>query len=258
MTNHEYAVEANFQGTSMVLGAKRSTSKSSKSTKSTSASTGASGVKKAKYSRLPAKLREDLILDEAVKYFAEFGPDAGTSGLASRLGMTQPLVYRYFSSKEHLFDQAYKSLWNNIHNPEWEVMLTDYNTDIEECLTKFYLDYSNVVLNYSAMRLSLFVRLYRKSPGGLFYARLRDIIFPLIVKLLRRNFAASAARGPITDDEMELVETLHGSIVHLAQRRWVDEQVHPRESDTEHLIRLKVRLFLSGARTMLPQLRSPG
>jgi AcrR family transcriptional regulator len=48
--------------------------------------------------RLPRDTREQLIVKEAVRFFAEFGFGGRTRELARRLGVTQPLLYRYFPS----------------------------------------------------------------------------------------------------------------------------------------------------------------
>lgn len=210
----------------------------------------------AKFARLAPEVREDLIVDEATRYFAEHGPDASTTELARRLGITQPLLYRYFPTKDALIEKVYIAMWRTLHNPDWELLIDDRNRNIEDRLTDFYIDYTRVVLTYSATRLTLFVRLHNLAPKRRYYVGLRDRIFPLMVRAVRRDLLKVDPSPPVSDDEMELVETLHGGIVHLAQRRWVEPHPHPREHDTNHLIRLKVRLFLPGARAMLPLLRS--
>ena len=52
--------------------------------------------------RLKSGERERQIHVEAAKLFAERGFDAGTSELAERLGIAQPLLYRYFRNKDDL------------------------------------------------------------------------------------------------------------------------------------------------------------
>ena len=43
--------------------------------------------------------RERQIVEGAVAYFAEVGLDGQTRELARRLGITQPLLFRYFPTK---------------------------------------------------------------------------------------------------------------------------------------------------------------
>ncbi len=46
--------------------------------------------------RLAPEARERLILDEAIRYFSDVGFGGQTRELSRRLGITQPLLYRYF------------------------------------------------------------------------------------------------------------------------------------------------------------------
>ena len=52
---------------------------------------------------MPPGEREAQIVAEAVRFFAETGFEGQTRELAARLGITQPLLYRYFPTKEALF-----------------------------------------------------------------------------------------------------------------------------------------------------------
>lgn len=47
---------------------------------------------------------------EAIRYFAEFGFAASTRGLARRAGITQPLLYRYFPTKDQLIQRLFEEL----------------------------------------------------------------------------------------------------------------------------------------------------
>jgi len=55
--------------------------------------------------RLPRHERERLIVEEAVRFFAEVGFEGQTRALAQRLGVTQPLLYRYFPDKGALIER---------------------------------------------------------------------------------------------------------------------------------------------------------
>jgi len=48
--------------------------------------------------------REKLIVGEAIRFFSEVGFSGQTRELSRRLGITQPLLYRYFPSKRALRD----------------------------------------------------------------------------------------------------------------------------------------------------------
>lgn len=59
--------------------------------------------------RMKPSERRDLILAGAIDYFAEFGFAGKTRELSDRLGITQPLLYRYFPSKKALMEEVLKS-----------------------------------------------------------------------------------------------------------------------------------------------------
>ena len=51
--------------------------------------------------------REQLIIDGAIQFFADVGFAGQTRELAQRLGITQPLLYRYFPTKQDLIEKVY-------------------------------------------------------------------------------------------------------------------------------------------------------
>ena len=52
--------------------------------------------------------REQFIVDEAVKFFAEQGFGGQTRELAKRMGITHSAIYRHFPSKEALIERVYE------------------------------------------------------------------------------------------------------------------------------------------------------
>jgi AcrR family transcriptional regulator len=61
--------------------------------------------------RLAAAEREQQIIAEAVRFFAEVGFTGQTRELAQRLHITQPLLYRYFPTKQDLIERVYKDVF---------------------------------------------------------------------------------------------------------------------------------------------------
>ena len=61
--------------------------------------------------RLGRDERERLIVEGAVRFFAEEGFEGQTRRLAARLGITQPLLYRYFPSKRALVERVYQEVF---------------------------------------------------------------------------------------------------------------------------------------------------
>ena len=63
--------------------------------------------------RRPSGERRQEFIEKAIDFFAEEGFESSTRGLAKRLGVTQPLLYRYFHSKEDLISEVYDAVYVN-------------------------------------------------------------------------------------------------------------------------------------------------
>jgi AcrR family transcriptional regulator len=61
--------------------------------------------------RLPRNEREQMIVQEAIRFFAEVGFEGQTRELARRLGITQPLIFRYFPTKDDLIERVYQEVY---------------------------------------------------------------------------------------------------------------------------------------------------
>jgi AcrR family transcriptional regulator len=199
--------------------------------------------------RMPAKDREESILRGATTYFAENGLGAGTTELARRLHIAQPLLYRYFPSKDALVDGVYERLAPEHHwRQEWEQLLEDTTIPLRERLKRFYADYAVSVLTYEHVRLFLFSGLTKNVYNTRYYEQVTERILRRVALALRHEYG-DGSDGPVTPDELELAQSLHGAVYHIAFRRWV----HSEESlaDLAELARGKVDVFLDGAATWL-------
>ena len=63
--------------------------------------------------RLSPSMRRQHLIEEAFAYFAEVGLGGSTRELAKRMGVTQPLLYRYFPTKEGLIESVYDLIYVN-------------------------------------------------------------------------------------------------------------------------------------------------
>ncbi|WP_270933353.1 TetR/AcrR family transcriptional regulator [Falsiroseomonas oryzae] len=189
--------------------------------------------------------RREHILREATAYFAEFGLSAGTIELARRVGITQPLLYKYFATKEVLLVAVYERLFPQNWDPALEALLEDAAKPVEERLIAFYRHFAHEVLTYEHVRLFLFSGLTNSALNAAYYAILTRRIFTRIAKALRREFLDDPGRGRVGHAELELVQSLHAAIYHVAFRRWLHGL--SVEADLDELIAQKVRIFLGGA-----------
>jgi AcrR family transcriptional regulator len=201
--------------------------------------------------RLPPEDRERAIIQGAVAFFAEVGFDGGTRELAARLGITQPLLYRYFPSKEALLDRVYQEVYLSNWDPRWEGRLRDRAVPFEDRLTGFYSEYARVILTYEWVRLFLFAGLKGLDFNTRYLAFLRSAVFEPVVMELRAASQLPLDR-PMRDEEVELVWGLHASIFYLGVRRWVYAMPTPR--DVESDMTLRIGAFLRGAPDSFKQL----
>ncbi len=203
--------------------------------------------------RLDPKAREDAILQGAIAFFAEHGFDGSTRDLAARIGITQPLLYRYFPSKEALLDRVYQEVYLTPWRSDWSAALQDRALPLEARLTRFYRDYARVVLTYEWIRLFMFAGLKGLDFNARYLSFLRGAAFDVVVREIRHEHGLPED-APVREAEVELVWGLHAAIFYLGVRRFIYGMPLPEDLDAD--IALRVRAFLHGAPAALRPLPS--
>jgi AcrR family transcriptional regulator len=190
--------------------------------------------------------RREEILNEATRFFAEVGFSGTTTQLAERLGVTQPLLYKYFESKENLIKLCLENCYPvDRHHQRWRDLLSRRDRPIRDRLIDFYCDYSDLIFSRDFLRLALWSELTPSSIGPKFKNVVVTSIFALILNEIRAEHGLGPVESP-TEEDLEIIYSLHGSVHHLNVRRWIGRwknlagDVHPH-------IALKVDLFLIGA-----------
>jgi AcrR family transcriptional regulator len=191
-------------------------------------------------------VREQLILEEAGRFFAEHGFEGGTSALARRLGISQPLLYRYFPTKDALIARVHKAYFLDRQDDTLYGLLDEAGVPPFERIVGFYRRYIKMH-DYQAIRLFLFSSLAGLTLNRTFFEEFRRVVLTRIVYALREAFGNDAA-PPITDLELELAWSLHASIYYIALHRHVHGVPGAEAAD---LVEFKVRLFFEGARAMM-------
>ena len=95
-------------------------------------------------------------MEAAIKFFSEEGFDGSTHKFAKKIGITQPLIYRYLDSKDELIREIYNAVFEGRWKSEWEEMLRDRTKTITTRLHEFYGLYTDVVFARDWMRIYLF------------------------------------------------------------------------------------------------------
>ena len=196
--------------------------------------------------RLDAEIREAEIVQAAIAYFAEAGFGGTTRELAQRIGISQPLLYRYFPTKEALVDRVYQEVFDNTWRPEWDALL-DGDGPLDGRIIAFYADYATVILQPHWLRLFLLSGLRGYDMPTRFNRMLRGKVYRRIVGLLRADLGLEQAAP--TESEIEAVWGLHGGLVYLGIRQSVFGMRMPLPMAV--LAEQQVRIFLAGFRALL-------
>ncbi len=204
--------------------------------------------------RLSPESREEQILQAAISFFARRGFEASTRELAAEIGITQPLLYRYFSTKEALVDKVFEEVFLRRWNPEWEEWLADRGVPLADRLKRYLNDYASFVLKGEWIRIFIHAGLSRSGINQKFIARLRERHFLVIARELRAEYAIPEPPDEAAvEDEVDLIWAMHASVFYIGVRRWVYELPVPK--DLDRVIGLRVDAFLAGVPEVLRRSR---
>lgn len=207
-------------------------------------------VEKQQKRRMAPDEREQEIVRGAISFFAEFGFEGQTRELAKRLGITQPLLYRYFPNKEALVERVYQEGFIRRWNPFWEEIIRDRKRPLGERLREFYRDYSEAILNYEWVRLFMFSGLKGLDFNARYLALLKERIFTVIIEEIRHSHAR-----PLTDKvaistmEYEAIWGLHAAIFYLGVRKYI---YNLPVNDIKSVVEMELQVFLHGVQSILP------
>jgi AcrR family transcriptional regulator len=202
--------------------------------------------------RLAPADRERQILDGAIAYFAEAGFSGQTRELSKRLGITQPLLYRYFDSKQALIEKVYDTVFASRWNPDWIGLVQDRSVPLRERLVEFYRRYSEATYRPDWIRIYLHAGLSSPDLNRRYIQLVRKELLPAICRELRRECAVADPDVPVAEAEIEYVWNLHGGIFYQAVRRHVYKT--RIGGDFMDQVGYAVDNFLAGAHTVYPQL----
>lgn len=202
--------------------------------------------------RLLPEEREQQIVEKAIEHFTRNGFGGSTRELAKQIGVTQPLLYRYFASKDALIERVYNEVFQ--WRPDWDRQITDRSQPLTERLYTFYLDYSSVILREEWIRLFIFAGLTHEGINNKYLSKLRTKVFLPVLAEVREAFNIPAPRTSAeTESEIEMIWSLHAAIFYIGVRKWVYGLKVP--TDMENVIRQKVDMFLLGAPAAMAKMR---
>ena len=205
--------------------------------------------------RMSPEEREEQIVQKAIQYFAAHGFSASTRELAKEIGITQPLLYRYFPNKEALVERVFHEVYLSRWNPDWEDWLKDRSQPLDERMLRYYKDYARIILKNEWIRIFIFAGLTREGINNRYLKRLREKIFDVVLSEIRYQYDIPAPTLEQYEDEIELIWSVHASIFYVGMRKWVYGLPTPKNID--RLIEQKVNAFLHGAPEVMRELRDP-
>jgi AcrR family transcriptional regulator len=192
--------------------------------------------------------RESQILAGAIKFFSERGLEGQTRDLAKEIGITHPLLYHYFPTKQALIERVYQEVFLGRWKQEWEKWLDEPTAGLEDKLTRFYLDYADTILTPEWVRIFVFSGLADGSIPDQYLGLLKKKLFPRILRETRRHLG-QADKAPASERETELMWGLHGGIFYIGVRQWVYGQ--PGPTDIQGVVKDRVRSYVISARELL-------
>lgn len=169
-----------------------------------------------------SKDRHAQILEGAALFFSELGLKGNTRELSASLGITQPLLYRYFSSKQLLLDTIFEELFVKRWNPNWRLLIKDGTRPLSERIAIFYREFNERMLTRQWVRLFVYSGLEGYAYNRRVFRKLiTDIFRPLGVELRKLHGLPEVASIEITSKEIEMIWELHGVIFYHRMREEV-------------------------------------
>lgn len=198
--------------------------------------------------RLEPKVREQQIVEEAIQFFAEVGFTGRTRELAKRIGITQPLLYRYFPTKEELIDRVFDEVFIRPLDRNWAERIVDRSKPLDERLKAFYLDYAKTVHRYEWIRIYMFSGLMGNPVNRRYIRMIEDeFLKPICAEVRHHCNLPSAEVVPIKDMELEQFWILHGGLFYYAVRKNI---FHSRvDNDYPKVVTMAIQIFLEGIKT---------
>lgn len=194
--------------------------------------------------RLSVEERKKQIVSSAIVFFSEYGLDGKTRDLAKKIGITHPLLYHYFPTKDALIEQVYQEVYLGRWKKEWELLLDNQCLPFPERLTCFYIEYAEGILHKEWVRILVLSGLSDGYIPSKYMELLKKRLIPRIVRETRRH-VGSDIDAKITEAEQALVWGLHGGIFYIGIQHWIYNLPLPK--DITAVVKDRVRAYMLAA-----------
>ena len=179
--------------------------------------------------RLSSDERRQEFIQKSIKLFAEEGFESSTRELARQLGVTQPLLYRYFPSKQELVSAVYDEVYVRRWRPEWEDIISDRARPLSDRLAEFYGLYTDAIFHPDWIRIYLYSGLKGEDINSRYMQVVTSKILVPIYHEIRHEAGLRATEpSPAEIDKLWIV---HGGIFYFGVVKLVYEKQSPDHKD---------------------------
>jgi AcrR family transcriptional regulator len=179
-----------------------------------------------------------MILEAAIEFFAERGFAAQTRELAARLEISEPLIYRYFPTKEALVRQVFLTVIESRWDQAWASDLRDRRRSLRERLVGFYGRYLDAIDDEVWIRIVMYASLDGLDLTRRYIAGHVEEVMGVVAVETR---SALHLEGEL---EPERLWHLQSTLIYYLVRKHIHRT--PVESDHAAVVALAVDAFLSG------------
>lgn len=198
--------------------------------------------------RLSPEERKRRLLEKAIEYFSEEGFDGGTRELARQLGITQPLIYRYFSTKADLINEVYNAVYLSHWQENWVRDLQTRDKPVRDRLVDFYKSYTSTIFNRRWMRIFFFAGLKGLDINTRYVQRVSDhLLRPICME--RRAELGLDTDAPLRQAEFDLVWMMNGIVFYQGIREHIYRL--PHAFNHEFSIEVAVDMYLNKSQEII-------
>jgi len=191
-----------------------------------------------------------MIVDGAVRYFAEHGFEGETRALARRLGVSHALIFRYFPTKQKLIDRVYEEVFLRRWDPAWEAWLDDRTVPLRKRLIRFYEAYYLAVDDYEWIRIALSSAMRHVNIMERYLDLVRTRLIDRIATELRAHHKLPPPDAvPLTEMELQIVWNFHAFVIYAL----ISKHIYGTSLPTSQgpAIAAQIDIFLTGAKKPL-------
>ena len=170
--------------------------------------------------REASRKRAREIVSAAAEHFSEVGFAGSTREIAKRAGVTQPLLYRYFPTKNDLIEAVYRTVYLERWNQDWDDALKNRSISTRQRFETFYREYVQTAFTPIPLRLSYYAGL-RDADINQWY---NQLIEELILKQLVREHRVELGlpdEAYVNAAQLEPAWQIHGGLMHYGWRKHV-------------------------------------